>query len=163
MGRAVIALAASARRRRIAGGLRPARARRPVEQSWRRTLVTAEHALPACEVIIDFSTARPPPRWPGWRRLVAAPALVIGSTGFQPNEDEAAIAEARPRDRHRQVGQLFAWGVNVLAGLVAQAARRLGAEAWDIEILEAHHRRKVRCAVRAPRSCSARRPPAAAA
>jgi 4-hydroxy-tetrahydrodipicolinate reductase len=32
--------------------------------------------------------------------------------------------------------------VNVLAGLAEQAARRLGAEDWDIEILEAHHRRK---------------------
>lgn len=33
-------------------------------------------------------------------------------------------------------------GVNVLAGLVRQAAARLGPD-WDIEIVEAHHRRKV--------------------
>jgi 4-hydroxy-tetrahydrodipicolinate reductase len=31
----------------------------------------------------------------------------------------------------------------MLALLVEEAARRLGPEAWDVEILEAHHRRKV--------------------
>jgi 4-hydroxy-tetrahydrodipicolinate reductase len=31
----------------------------------------------------------------------------------------------------------------VLAGLVEQAARRLGPELWDIEITETHHRRKI--------------------
>jgi 4-hydroxy-tetrahydrodipicolinate reductase len=33
-------------------------------------------------------------------------------------------------------------GVNMLAALVEQAARQLGAD-WDIEILEMHHRHKV--------------------
>ena len=37
----------------------------------------------------------------------------------------------------------FSLGVNLLAALVEQAARRLPAADWDIEILEAHHRRKV--------------------
>jgi 4-hydroxy-tetrahydrodipicolinate reductase len=37
----------------------------------------------------------------------------------------------------------FSLGVNVLAGLVEQAARRLGPKDWDIEVFEAHHRRKV--------------------
>ena len=36
----------------------------------------------------------------------------------------------------------FSLGVNVLAALVEQAAARLGA-GWDIEITEAHHRRKI--------------------
>ena len=36
----------------------------------------------------------------------------------------------------------FSLGVNVLIGLVAQASARLGPEDWDIEIFEAHHRRK---------------------
>ena len=37
----------------------------------------------------------------------------------------------------------FSLGVNVLLGLVAQAAAALGPEAYDIEIFEAHHRRKI--------------------
>jgi 4-hydroxy-tetrahydrodipicolinate reductase len=36
----------------------------------------------------------------------------------------------------------FSLGVNLLAVLVEQAAAKLGPQ-WDIEILEAHHRRKV--------------------
>ena len=37
----------------------------------------------------------------------------------------------------------FSLGVNMLLGLVAQAARGLGPDDWDIEVFEAHHRRKV--------------------
>ena len=37
----------------------------------------------------------------------------------------------------------FSLGVNVLIGLVEHAALRLDARDWDIEVLEAHHRRKV--------------------
>jgi 4-hydroxy-tetrahydrodipicolinate reductase len=36
----------------------------------------------------------------------------------------------------------FSLGVNLMIGLVEQAAARLG-EGWDIEITEGHHRRKV--------------------
>jgi 4-hydroxy-tetrahydrodipicolinate reductase len=34
-------------------------------------------------------------------------------------------------------------GVNMLMGLVRQAARALPAQGYDIEVLEAHHRRKI--------------------
>lgn len=37
----------------------------------------------------------------------------------------------------------FSLGVNILIGLVQHAAQRLDARDWDIEITEAHHRRKV--------------------
>ncbi len=37
----------------------------------------------------------------------------------------------------------YSLGVNVLAGLVEQAARRLSARDWDIEVFEAHHRHKL--------------------
>jgi 4-hydroxy-tetrahydrodipicolinate reductase len=36
----------------------------------------------------------------------------------------------------------FSLGVNLLAALAEQAAQRLGKD-WDVEIVEAHHRRKV--------------------
>ncbi len=67
-------------------------------------------------------------------------AAVLGTTGFSVAE-EAAIAAAATRIAIVRSGN-FSLGVNLLAGLVRQAARRLGPD-WDIEILETHHRRKV--------------------
>jgi len=67
-------------------------------------------------------------------------ALVIGTTGLGPGE-EAAIAAAAAR-----APVVFApnmsLGVTVLIGLVEEAARRLDA-AYDIEIVEMHHRHKI--------------------
>ena len=67
-------------------------------------------------------------------------AVVLGTTGFTAAE-EAAIAAAATQLTIVRSGN-FSLGVNLLAGLVRQAARRLGPD-WDIEILETHHRRKV--------------------
>lgn len=67
-------------------------------------------------------------------------AVVLGTTGFTA-EEEAAINAAATRLTIVRSGN-FSLGVNLLAGLVRQAARRLGPD-WDIEILETHHRRKV--------------------
>jgi 4-hydroxy-tetrahydrodipicolinate reductase len=67
-------------------------------------------------------------------------AAIIGTTGMTA-ETEAAIAAAGKRLAIVRSGN-FSLGVNILAGLVRQAAERLG-PAWDIEIVEAHHRRKV--------------------
>jgi 4-hydroxy-tetrahydrodipicolinate reductase len=66
---------------------------------------------------------------------------VIGSTGFSL-EEEAAVRAASASIPMVKSGN-FSIGVNVLAGLVEQTARRLGPDLWDIEIHEAHHRRKV--------------------
>jgi 4-hydroxy-tetrahydrodipicolinate reductase len=69
----------------------------------------------------------------------AGAALVVGTTGIGAG-DKATIAAAA-----RQIPVVFSpnmsVGVNVLLALVAQAARALG-PAYDIEILEAHHRMK---------------------
>ncbi len=103
-------------------------------------LVTAVRALPVCDVIIDFTTAQASTALARMAAAHGRPALVIGSTGFS-DEDEFALAEASARIAIVKSGN-FSLGLNVMAGLVAQAAQRLGAETWDIEILEAHHRRK---------------------
>lgn len=98
-------------------------------------------ALVASDVIIDFSTG---PASAALARAAAArggPALVIGATGLGEAE-EAAIAEASALIPIVKSGN-YSVGVNVLAGLVEQAARRLPPEVWDIEVLEMHHRRKV--------------------
>ena len=106
-----------------------------------RDLVGLDEALAGCDVVIDFST-------PGASTALAAacaarrgPALVIGSTGFSDAEtraiDLAATQVAIVRSGN------FSLGVNLLLGLVEQAARTLRAADWDIEVFEAHHRRKV--------------------
>jgi 4-hydroxy-tetrahydrodipicolinate reductase len=104
-------------------------------------LMSPEAALEAAQVVIDFTT---PAASTALAQACAArggPALVIGSTGFDAAQ-LAVIAQASDRVAIVRAGN-FSLGVNVLMGLVEQAAARLGPEAYDIEILEAHHRRKV--------------------
>jgi len=99
-----------------------------------------EPDLAACDVVIDFTTAEASAalaeRAAGARR----PALVIGSTGFDPVQRKAV--EQAAKSVPIVFSGNFSLGVNVLIGLVAQAAARLGPQDWDIEIFEAHHRRK---------------------
>lgn len=71
---------------------------------------------------------------------IGARAAVIGTTGLSP-EQEDGVAKAAARIAIVRSNN-FSLGVNLLAALVRQAASKLGPE-WDIEITEAHHRRKV--------------------
>jgi 4-hydroxy-tetrahydrodipicolinate reductase len=66
--------------------------------------------------------------------------VIIGTTGF----DEAQRRVIQAASEHLAIVQSgnFSLGVNLLAGLVRQAAARLGPD-WDIEVLESHHRHKV--------------------
>ena len=66
-------------------------------------------------------------------------ALVIGSTGFGP-ETKARVAAAARRVPI-VLSPNMSVGVNVLFALVRQAAATLGA-AYDVEIVELHHKRK---------------------
>jgi 4-hydroxy-tetrahydrodipicolinate reductase len=72
--------------------------------------------------------------------LKHAKAMVIGTTGFT-EEDKGAIAEAAQRIPIVMAAN-FAIGVNTVYKLAETAARILG-EAYDVEIVEAHHRHKV--------------------
>ncbi|MBK7794273.1 MAG: 4-hydroxy-tetrahydrodipicolinate reductase [Betaproteobacteria bacterium] len=103
--------------------------------------VTADVAAAAraADVLIDFT--RPEGTLAHLRACVAARcAMVIGTTGFTP-EQKAAIAAAAAT-----IPIVFApnmsVGVNVLLNLVEAAARTLG-PAYDIEIVEMHHRHKI--------------------
>lgn len=69
-----------------------------------------------------------------------ARAAIIGTTGFGP-ADEDIIAKAAQRLAIVKSGN-FSLGVTLLAALTRVAAQKLGPD-WDIEIVEAHHRRKV--------------------
>ncbi len=105
------------------------------------TLVTPEAAVDASDVMIDFST-------PAASVILAQTcaerggiALVSASTGASPEQAEAIDAAASSIALVRSGN--VSLGVNLLLGLVRQAARVLPGAAWDIEISEAHHRRKV--------------------
>jgi 4-hydroxy-tetrahydrodipicolinate reductase len=65
---------------------------------------------------------------------------IIGTTGFSADQE----AQIKAAARHATIVKSgnMSLGVNLLAGLVEQAASLLGDE-WDIEILDMHHRDKV--------------------
>ncbi len=65
---------------------------------------------------------------------------IIGTTGFDADQD-AQIAAAARHARIVKSGNM-SLGVNMLAGLVRQAAAQLDDD-WDIEIVDMHHRHKV--------------------
>lgn len=104
-------------------------------------LVPQDEALAAADVVIDFTTPAASAELAARCAARGGPALVVGSTGFS-DEQLQHIAEASRRIAIVRAGN-FSLGVNMLMGLVRQAARALPAEAWDIEVFEAHHRRKV--------------------
>ena len=96
-------------------------------------------ALGVCDVLIDFT------RPAGTLAHLAACAdagvgAVVGTTGF----DEAGKAEIAARARIIPIvfAPNMSVGINVLADLVRRAAQLLG-PAFDIEIVEMHHRLKV--------------------
>jgi 4-hydroxy-tetrahydrodipicolinate reductase len=72
--------------------------------------------------------------------VAAGTPIVIGTTGLTPDHHRAIDAAAQ------QVAVLqtanTSLGINLLRGLVEQAARLLGPD-WDVEILEMHHRHKL--------------------
>jgi 4-hydroxy-tetrahydrodipicolinate reductase len=104
------------------------------------TLTDATHALTLCDVIIDFSSGGASAELAHLAADGGGPALIIGSTGFSLSETATVLA-ASERIAIVKSGN-FSIGVAVLAALVEQIARRLGAKDWDIEIFEAHHKRK---------------------
>ncbi len=106
-----------------------------------RALVSRDQALELCDVIIDFTVGSASAQLAEAAAERSGTALVIGSTGLS-DADEAQVLRAAKAVAIVKSGN-FSLGVNVLLGLVAQAAAALGPEAYDIEIFEAHHRRKI--------------------
>jgi len=104
-------------------------------------LVPVEAALAQADVVVDFTTAEASAALAERCAGLGGPGLVIGSTGFDDGQ-LARIAAAAGAVPIVRAGN-FSLGVNMLMGLVEQAARALGPDAYDIEVFEAHHRRKV--------------------
>jgi 4-hydroxy-tetrahydrodipicolinate reductase len=106
--------------------------------------VRGPHADPqalaaAAAVLIDFTT---PDALAGHlaAAIAAKTPIVIGTTGLLP-EHHALIDQAATSIPLVQTYNT-SLGVNMLRGLVEEAARRLGPD-WDIEIVEMHHRHKL--------------------
>ena len=97
--------------------------------------------LSVCDVVIDFTTGEASAALAQRCAERGGPALVIGSTGF--SDDELATVTTAAERAPIVLSGNFSLGVNVLIGLVAQAASKLRPEAWDVEVIEAHHRRKL--------------------
>jgi 4-hydroxy-tetrahydrodipicolinate reductase len=104
-------------------------------------LMGQDAALDAADVVIDFTTAAVSTALAGVCAARGGPALVIGSTGF----DEAQLAAIATASEKIAVVRAanFSLGLNMLLGFVEQASRQFSPEAYDIEVFEAHHRRKV--------------------
>jgi 4-hydroxy-tetrahydrodipicolinate reductase len=102
--------------------------------------------LSTVDVVIDFST---PEASLNVLEACAAEGLsrpkplihVIGSTGFAPEQLER-ISHLADQVVIIRSGN-FSLGINVIMGLLRQASALLSPADWDIEIHEAHHRRKV--------------------
>ena len=93
----------------------------------------------ASDVLIDFSS--PHALEANLDAAVAAATpILIGTTGLEERH-HWMIDSAAEHIPVLQTGNT-SLGVNMLAALVEEAARRLGDD-WDIEIVETHHRMKV--------------------
>ena len=96
-------------------------------------------SLPLADAVIDFSghqgTAGNAPRC-----AEAGKPLVIGTTGL--NEEELAVVNRAAKSIPIVMAPNMSLGVNLLFGLVEEAARALRGRGYDIEIVERHHRRK---------------------
>lgn len=98
-------------------------------------VVADARAISAADLLLDFT--RPEGTL---EHLKHAKSMVIGTTGFT-EEDKDRIGEAATRIPIVMAAN-FAVGVNVTYKLAETAARILG-DAYDVEIVEAHHRHKV--------------------
>jgi 4-hydroxy-tetrahydrodipicolinate reductase len=141
MGRTLAALVADDPGLRLLGGIGRAPEREcdigcPVVE----TPETAGAWLREADVVIDFSAPEL------LRRLLEmhggaleGRALVVGTTGLG-EEEQALLSAVAARTAVLQAAN-FSVGVNLLLALAERAASVLG-EDYDVEIVEAHHRRK---------------------
>lgn len=91
------------------------------------------------DVLIDFTA--PAATLANAKACAAAgKQIVIGTTGFSPEENDALLANQA--QTALCVAANYSTGVNVTLKLLRQAAEILGDD-YDIEIYEAHHRHKV--------------------
>ncbi|MBI4575373.1 MAG: 4-hydroxy-tetrahydrodipicolinate reductase, partial [Planctomycetes bacterium] len=143
MGRRLVALAAAEPGLRLAGAVvRPGSGlagRDAGELAGVGALGLAlTEEVPAGDVLVDFSAPGAAPRALD-ACLRHRMGLLLGTTGL-PAEVGLVAREASSRIPVI-VAANTSLGVQLLASLVGRAASALG-EAWDVEVVEAHHRQK---------------------
>lgn len=141
MGKAILAQIFEQPRYQLAGGATHATSETLGESLGAGVKVTADIDLATrnADVVIDFS--RPEMTMQLLEVLAKNPKpLVIGTTGF--SDIEKGAIEKAAKNMPLLLSSNTSLGVNLLFGLVKQAATKLGPE-YDIEILEMHHRQKV--------------------
>lgn len=139
MGRALIEALQAERDLTLAAALDAAGSPAIGRAAGRTTIVADLGSLAGADVLIDFT--RPEGTMAHLEACLAQRrALVIGTTGFS-DAQKARIAEGARRIAIAWSPN-FAIGVNVVFRLAQTAARALG-DAYDVEIVEAHHRHKV--------------------
>ena len=101
--------------------------------------VTVTDSIPAdCDVLIDFSLPEGTMAWLDWCQIRGTP-MIIGVTGHSASQRERMDrAAAKIAVLH---ASNFSLGIAVLRGILGGLTKRLG-EAYDVEIVETHHRRK---------------------
>lgn len=103
----------------------------PVSSDLRR-------ALQAADVLIDFTFHTTAPRHAALAAELGR-ALVMGTTGLTPAEEQAVLEAARKVPVVKAPNMSL--GVCVLSALAEKAAAVLGME-YDVEVVETHHRHK---------------------
>ena len=97
-------------------------------------------AFAKADGVLDFTAPAATVEFAGYAAQ-ARIVHVIGTTGCMA-EDDAKITAASRHATIVKSGNMSV-GVNLLAALVEQASKALGPDAFDIEVLEMHHRHKV--------------------
>jgi 4-hydroxy-tetrahydrodipicolinate reductase len=97
-----------------------------------------DEALDKSDVLIDF-TAPTATAWTVSRAAEREVGMIIGTTGL--GDAELKAVEKAAEKIPIVLSANMSLGVNVLFGLLSQAARALG-PAYDVEIVELHHRLK---------------------
>lgn len=92
-----------------------------------------------CDVLIDFSTPETTVQRVGEAATLGC-AMVIGTTGLTPQQ-EAAVNTASKKIPIIHAAN-YSLGVNLLIKVAGEVAKALGEE-FDIELVEAHHNKKV--------------------
>ncbi|XBQ16800.1 MAG: 4-hydroxy-tetrahydrodipicolinate reductase [Oceanicaulis sp.] len=104
------------------------------------TKVALEDASAGAGVVIDVTAPKVTVAIAERLAKSRGPAFVTGTTGLDADQ-QAALHEAAKSIPVLQASN-FSLGVAVLERLVAEAARALSAEQFDLEITETHHRKK---------------------
>ena len=104
------------------------------------TCVGLEEASKGADVVIDASAPHVTTAIAERLAEAGGPALATGVTGFD-HEQQATLNAASTRFAFLQASN-FSLGVAVVERLIAEAAGRLPAELFDLEISETHHKHK---------------------